>query len=86
MTVHGRKHKYRFGENETRKEDKPKSMIKSVLTLWANSTQSQGDSFRSYVKHISKCSLQGTWVDQSVKCPTLDFGSGHDLMVHEIEP
>ena len=23
---------------------------------------------------------------QSVKCPTLDFSSGHDLMVNEIEP
>ena len=23
---------------------------------------------------------------QSVKCPTLGFGSGHDLMVHEIKP
>ena len=23
---------------------------------------------------------------QSVKCPTLDFGSGHDLTVHEFEP
>ena len=23
---------------------------------------------------------------KSVKRPTLDFGSGHDLMVHEIEP
>ena len=23
---------------------------------------------------------------QSVNHPTLDFGSGHDLMVHEIEP
>ena len=23
---------------------------------------------------------------QSVKCPTLDFGSGHDLTVHEMEP
>ena len=23
---------------------------------------------------------------QSVKPPTLDFGSGHDLMVHEMEP
>ena len=23
---------------------------------------------------------------QSVNCPTLDFGSGHDLMVHEIDP
>ena len=25
----------------------------------------------------------GTWVAQSVKCPTPDFDSGHDLMVHE---
>ena len=23
---------------------------------------------------------------QSVKCPTLDFHSGHDLKVHEIDP
>ena len=29
---------------------------------------------------------QGTWVAQSVECPTPDFGSGHDLMVHEIQP
>ena len=25
-------------------------------------------------------------VVQSVKCPTLNFGSGHDLMVYEIKP
>ena len=29
---------------------------------------------------------RGRWVAQSVKCLTLDFGSGHDLRVHEIEP
>ena len=29
---------------------------------------------------------RGTWVAQSVKRPTLDFGSGHDLMVCEFEP
>ena len=23
---------------------------------------------------------------QSIKCPTLDFGSGHALIVHEFEP
>ena len=28
----------------------------------------------------------GAWVAQSVKYPTLDFGSGHDLTVHETEP
>ena len=28
----------------------------------------------------------GTWVVQLVKRLTLDFGSGHDLIVREIEP
>ena len=28
----------------------------------------------------------GTWVAQWVKHPTLDFSSGHDLVVHGIEP
>ena len=27
-----------------------------------------------------------TWVTQSVKGPTLDFSSGHDLVVCEIKP
>ena len=29
---------------------------------------------------------RGTGVARSVKHPTLDFGSGNDLMVREIEP
>ena len=29
---------------------------------------------------------RGTWMAQLVKCLTLDFSSGHDLMVHEFEP
>ena len=29
--------------------------------------------------------LRGTWVAQSVKHLTLDSGSGHDLLVHEIK-
>ena len=28
----------------------------------------------------------GAWVAQSVKCPTLDFGSGHDLTVMGSSP
>ena len=28
----------------------------------------------------------GAWVAQLVKWTTLDFGSGHDLTVHGIEP
>ena len=26
----------------------------------------------------------GTWVTQSVKYPTLDFNSGHDLIFHDL--
>ena len=29
---------------------------------------------------------QGTWVAQSVRHITLDFGSGHDLMVRQFKP
>ena len=29
---------------------------------------------------------RGAWVAKSVECPTTDFGSGHDLTIHEIEP
>ena len=28
---------------------------------------------------------RGGWVAQLVKCPSLDFGSGHDLTVHGIK-
>ena len=28
----------------------------------------------------------GAWVAQVVECPTLGFGSGHDLMVHGVKP
>ena len=31
-----------------------------------------------YLKNF-KCLKIGAWVTQSVKCPTLDFSSGHDL-------
>ena len=30
--------------------------------------------------------LRGAWVAPLVKCLTLDFGSGHDLMVPEFKP
>ena len=29
---------------------------------------------------------KGAWVAQLVKCPTLDFDSGHDLTIFKIEP
>ena len=34
----------------------------------------------------NKANSFGAWVSQSVKCRTLDLGSGHDLTVHEIKP
>ena len=30
--------------------------------------------------------IKGTWVAQSVKHPTLDFDSGHELILHWIKP
>ena len=35
---------------------------------------------------IKTVTIWGTWVVQSVKHPTIDFSSGHDLTVFEIEP
>ena len=35
---------------------------------------------------IEKLSAWGIWVVQLVKLLTLDFGSGHHLMVREFEP
>ena len=40
-------------------------------------------------KHLRitlKWIFRATWVAQSVEYPTVDFSSGHDLMVHGIEP
>ena len=42
----------------------------------------QGIHFIVYKLYLNK----GTWVAQSVKYPTLDFSSGHDLTVRGIEP
>ena len=33
-----------------------------------------------------KLTFRGAKVAQSVECPTLGFGSDHDLMVREFEP
>ena len=35
---------------------------------------------------VKKLPFRGAWVAQSVKHPTLDFGSGHDLLVREFKP
>ena len=32
-----------------------------------------------------RCCRRGPWVAQSVKCPTLDLGSGHDLTAREFK-
>ena len=37
-------------------------------------------------QEILKSVLRGAWVAQSVKQPTLGFGSDHDLTVCELEP
>ena len=37
-------------------------------------------------RYLKISQKQGSWVAQSIKHPTLDFGSGHDLTVRGIEP
>ena len=37
-------------------------------------------------QQILKTEIRGNWVAQSVKHPTPDLGSGHDLMVSDSEP
>lgn len=46
-----------------------------------------GDSIKQFML-LDVLSSRGTWVGQSVKHPTLDFGSGHvsRSLVREIEP
>ena len=49
---------------------------KNTLKIWYIHT----------VKYYSALKFRGTWVAQSVKRWTFDFGSGNDLTVHEIGP
>ena len=37
-------------------------------------------------QRILRIMIQGAWMAQSVERQTLNFGSGHDLTVHGIEP
>ena len=39
-----------------------------------------------YPGSFSKIDIRGPWVTQSIKCLTLGFGSGHDLIVCGFEP
>lgn len=58
-----------------------------LLKLSAHSTQ-----LKLPVKNVAaslfikKASYEGAWVEQSVKRLTLDFHSGYDLPVHELQP
>ena len=40
----------------------------------------------TYTNVVKNGENWGCLVSQSVKCPTLDFGSDHDLHGHELEP
>ena len=52
-----------------------------------NALQEKGKSAHKNTKFFLKLALGGgSWVAQSVKRQTLDFSSGHDLMVCEFEP
>ena len=40
----------------------------------------------SETRFIIKLIIRGSWIVESVKRPTLGFGSGHDFTVCEIKP
>ena len=42
--------------------------------------------FVGYTGVLKLLNSVGVWVAQSVKCLTLGFGSGHDLMGHGLKP
>ena len=53
--------------------------------------ESLGEWSKNFLWHIHLSVFKntdswGTWVAQPMKRPTLSFSSGHDTMVHEIEP
>ena len=58
-------------------------MINFVSKRKGKTAVSKGTSSECLNKK-QKCK-QGTWVAQSIKRPALDFGSSHDLTVHEIK-
>ena len=51
--------------------------------LWVQAPRWLQRSLKNKIIFLKK---RGTWVSQSVKRLTLDFGSGHDLIVCEFEP
>ena len=59
--------------------NKKKSQLTEYKKIFANHIPTQRLISKIYKEHI-----QGSWVAQSVKKPTLDFSSGHNL-VHGIK-
>ena len=61
----------------------------NILPISDNTKTLEHNTVSPIILHFYKFKLQdyrATWVAQSVKCLTLDFGSGHDLTVCGIEP
>ena len=58
--------------------------VKAITTLWCEkgTGSTDGDGTHGFILYL----YRGTWVAQSVKHPTLNLGSGGDLMVCEFEP
>ena len=47
---------------------------------------SEDEIFTSLITARNLVEQGGAWVAQSIECPTLDFGSGHDLRVMRSNP
>ena len=63
-----------------------KSLPEPRKSLHFRQASRKCDSGDPPVSTFFKNQNRGAWVAHSVKCLTLDFGSGHDLTVRGIEP
>ena len=60
--------------------------ISSILVIRRYCLKLTNQEYVQYLAIVKKHRYKGAWVDQSVKLPTLDFSSAHDLMISEFKP
>ena len=77
-------HTFFYLENSTSYFSSLSLNIPSTLKMFLGMDR---DAFSASIEiSIRYFSFRDAWVAQSVKHPTLDFGSSHDLAVHGIKP
>ena len=70
----------------SRSNSQPSGSRVGFVYLWLHRRSDSTSDSQTPGRFKNLIPLRGVWVAQSVKLPTPDLGSGHDLTVHEIEP